>query len=295
MRSSAGIRDRCPRRGVTCAIPVISAVLLGLVSCSTLEVESVASTPAQMTLGCTPTTRVEDITISIVYDNHKHDPRLRPDWGFSCVIERGETTLLFDTGGDGGLILKNLAQLELDPLNVDQVFLSHIHGDHTAGLEAILGTGAHPAVWVPASFPTTFVEGVDSRTEVREVSSPVTMFQGAHSTGELGSGIIEQSLFLETSEGLVVVTGCAHPGILCILSKVKELHPADLSLVVGGFHLRDKPTEELEHIVAQMHSLGVQRVAPCHCTGDEAIRMFSEEWGDGFVQVGVGRVIEILE
>jgi 7,8-dihydropterin-6-yl-methyl-4-(beta-D-ribofuranosyl)aminobenzene 5'-phosphate synthase len=235
----------------------------------------------------------KDVTVTIVYDNHAHDPRLRSDWGFSCLIDLQETTLLFDTGGDGDILLQNMAHLKLDPLKLDHVFLSHIHGDHTGGLPRILGTGARPDVWIPSSFPAAFEQSLRPWTDVREVSGPITMISGVHSTGELGGEIIEHSLVLETGQGLVVVTGCAHPGIVSILTKTKDLHTGDLFLVLGGFHLRGKSATELLRIFAEMRSLGVQRVAPCHCTGVEAIGVFSEEWGDGFVDAGVGTVIGI--
>jgi 7,8-dihydropterin-6-yl-methyl-4-(beta-D-ribofuranosyl)aminobenzene 5'-phosphate synthase len=233
------------------------------------------------------------MTITVVYDNHEYDPRLRSDWGFGCLVELGHTTLLFDTGGNGDILLDNMSQLNLDPLEIDHVFLSHIHGDHTGGLAALLGTGVRPVVWVPRSFPLTLKERARAYTDLREVSSPAEVLPGAHSTGELGSGIIEQSLILETSRGLVVVTGCAHPGIVNILTRVKELHPQEIYLVVGGFHLGGKSRTELERTIAEMRALGVQRVAPCHCTGDEAIRMFADEWGEDFVPTGVGTSISI--
>jgi 7,8-dihydropterin-6-yl-methyl-4-(beta-D-ribofuranosyl)aminobenzene 5'-phosphate synthase len=235
----------------------------------------------------------EDITTTIVYDNHEYDPQLRSDWGFSCLIELQETTLLFDTGGDGDILLQNMRHLRLDPLKVDHVFLSHIHGDHTGGLRSILGMGGSPVVWIPSSFPAAFEQPLRSWTDVRDVAGPNTMFPGVYSTGELGIEIVEQSLILETRQGLVVITGCAHPGIVSVLTKTKELHAGDLFLVMGGFHLRGKGRTDLQRIFAEMRSLGVQRVAPCHCTGDEAIAMFSDEWGDEFLGSGVGTVIGI--
>jgi 7,8-dihydropterin-6-yl-methyl-4-(beta-D-ribofuranosyl)aminobenzene 5'-phosphate synthase len=235
----------------------------------------------------------EGMIITVVYDNHEYDPRLRSDWGFGCFVELGDTTLLFDTGGDGDILLANMSQLDLDPLQIDYVFLSHIHGDHTGGLAALLGRGVRPVVWVPRSFPPTFKERVQAYADLREVSIPTQVFPGAHSTGELGSSIIEQSLIMETSRGLVAITGCAHPGIVNILTRVKQLHPQDIYLVVGGFHLGGKSRTELERILVEMRALGVQRVAPCHCTGDEAIRIFAEEWGDDFVATGVGTAITI--
>ena len=245
-----------------------------------------------------PTTLTEEsstMTLTVVYDNHSYDSRLRTSWGFSCLIELDETTLLFDTGGDGGALLYNMSALGLDPLEIDLLVLSHIHGDHTGGLGGVLATGVRPLVYMPRSFPVGFKDQVRSLSEVREVSDATTIMDGVYSTGELGSDIIEQSLVLNTSEGLVVITGCAHPGIVSIVSRAKELYDDEIYLVMGGFHLGGKSRGELESIIAELRRLGVQRVAPSHCTGEQAIGMFAEAWGPDFVASGVGRVIEIGE
>lgn len=231
--------------------------------------------------------------ITTVYDNNEYDPSLRTSWGFACLLELDETTLLFDTGGDGGVLLDNMSALGLDPLEIDLLILSHIHGDHTGGLGSVLATGVRPVVYMPRSFPANFKDQVRSRIEVREVSEPMTIIEGVHSTGELGTGIIEQSLVLDTSKGLVVITGCAHPGIVNIVSRAKELYDDEIYLVMGGFHLGGKSRGELRNIIAELRQLGVRKVAPCHCTGEQATNMFAEEWGDDFIANGVGRVIEI--
>jgi 7,8-dihydropterin-6-yl-methyl-4-(beta-D-ribofuranosyl)aminobenzene 5'-phosphate synthase len=107
----------------------------------------------------------------------------------------------------------------------------------------------------------------------------------------MGSAIIEQSLVIETSEGLVVITGCAHPGIVGIVSAAAE--GGDIGLVIGGFHLKDDSATEIDEVIADLQALGVKRVAPTHCTGDEARERFRAVFGDGFVPVGVGSVVRI--
>lgn len=60
-----------------------------------------------------------------------------------------------------------------------------------------------------------------------------------------------------------------------------------------GLHLGGKSTQELEDTIAELRRLPVQEVAPCHCTGQQAIRMFAEERGPDFLVNGVGTVIEL--
>lgn len=289
----ASVSRFCRRR--LAVLPTIGLLLATVVGCSTPSSTSTAQTPPEPVV--TPTAGKErgHMTITVVYDNNSYDPRLRTSWGFSCLLELDQTTLLFDTGGDGQVLLSNMSTLGLDPLHIDHIVLSHIHGDHTGGLAAILATGARPVVHVPRSFPESFKGQVRSLTQLREVSQPTMIVDGVYSTGELGSGIIEQSLVVQTSKGLVVITGCAHPGIVDIVTRAKELHEGEIYLVMGGFHLGGKSRSALIRIIDSLRELGVQKVAPCHCTGDQAISMFAEEWGSDFIANGVGRVTEIAQ
>ena len=64
-----------------------------------------------------------DISIIVVYDNNPYNEGLETGWGFSCFIEGPEKTILFDTGGDGYLFMKNLKKLGIDPKNVDMIIV----------------------------------------------------------------------------------------------------------------------------------------------------------------------------
>lgn len=251
----------------------------------------------------------------VVYDNNAHagawghDAALHTAWGFACWIETPEGTVLFDTGGDGPTLLGNLARMGLDPQVIDAVVLSHAHGDHTDGLAGLLDTGVRPMVYVPVAFPASFKENVGARTDLVEVTGPIEIIPGVYTTGQVGSSIVEQALVVETGEGLVVVTGCAHPGVVEMVRRAREAlpspHPFDrlragsspyqgegvVALVMGGFHLKDTDQAQIEAIIADLRNLGVQRVAPCHCTGDQARRTFAEAFGAEFFPAGAGWTI----
>lgn len=227
-------------------------------------------------------------SLTIVYDNNAYDTRLRTEWGFACWVQYGDTVLLFDTGGDGSILLDNLQALGLDPQEIDVVVLSHIHGDHTGGMESLLATGVRPDVYVPSTFPTQYKNELRESVTVHEVSGSQEILPGIYSTGKMGLNIPEQGLVLETSCGLVVVTGCAHPGIVDMVSRAKEVGQGDLYLVVGGFHLGDTSPAAVRQICGAFRELGVQTVAPSHCTGEEATGIFASEFGDDYLSAGVG-------
>ena len=243
----------------------------------------------------TPTKATDKLTLTIVYDNNEYDERLKTAWGFSCLVERGDLTLLFDTGGDSPTLLSNMEVLEIDPRDINIVVLSHIHGDHVGGLGGILAVNEETTVYLPRSFPASFKEQAKTHACVVEVHEPMEIFEGIYTTGELGAGIIEQSLVLVTGQGLVVITGCAHPGVVNIVAKAKEVTGEEVYLVMGGFHLGGASKAVIEGIVEDFRELGVQKVAPCHCSGDLARSIFEREYGEDFIRMGVGSRLEVEE
>ncbi len=228
--------------------------------------------------------------ITVVYDNRTLDPDLAPAWGFSCLV--GDD-LLFDTGGDGPRLLSNMGQMGLDLWGIRTVVLSHPHGDHTGGLGGILTINKNLTVYLPRSFPSGFKAQVRARARVVEVHEPMEIAEGIHTSGEMGRGLVEQSLALVTGQGLVVITGCAHPGIVKIVKKAREIVSGEVYLVLGGFHLGGASRRTVKGIIADFRRLGVQKVAPCHCTGSRAMRMFAAEYGEDFIEIGVGKVLDI--
>jgi len=265
--------------------------------------EPTDTSPASPTLTVAPTHTSEPtpiateeitrVTMTIVYDNNLYDDRLKTAWGFSCLVEWGNLTLLFDTGGDSPTLLSNMATLGLDPAEIDVVVLSHIHGDHVGGLSGILTINEGTTVYVPQSFPAGFKRQVRDKAQLVEVHEPVEIAEGIHITGEMGTSIREQSLVLVTGRGVVVITGCAHPGIVPIVARAKELGGQEVCLAMGGFHLVNSSQATIKGVIADLQELGVQNVAPCHCSGDLARRLFKEAYGDHCGLVGVGWRLEV--
>ena len=231
--------------------------------------------------------------IAIVCDNNEFDPQLITSWAFSALIEIRGSSLLFDTGGDGRILLENMRRLDIDPKHIQAVILSHSHGDHTGGLHALLDCGGQPYVYLLPSFSNSYKRQIGQVTQVIETAPGQVIGEEILTTGEMSGSIPEQSLIVKTGEGLVVITGCAHPGIVRIIERAKEINFAPIDLVLGGFHLNSGRESEISAILADFRRLGVQKVAPCHCTGERATAMFATEYGEAFIQTGVGAVIAL--
>lgn len=233
-----------------------------------------------------------DITITVIFDNNLYEPGLTESWGFSCLIEGCEKTILFDTGGDGDILSGNMNKLGVNPEDIDVIVLSHIHGDHTDGLPSVLSKNNDVTVYVLQTFPYSFKEDVKGRgAEVVSVEDPIRICKNVYSTGLLSYPVDEQSLIIRTDRGLIVITGCAHPGIVRIVKKAKELLQDEVLLVMGGFHLRDIGRSDIEEIVSDFRELGVLYAGPCHCSGYTARELFKEEYGRYYIEIGVGKII----
>jgi len=238
----------------------------------------------------------QGIRITIVYDNNPYDPRLRSDWGFSCVVNFPEGGILFDTGGDGRILLENMQKLGINPREIQRVLVSHIHGDHIGGLPEFLWQNNKVKVYLPASFPARLKEEIRNRgATLEEVHRPKEIFPGVFTTGELDGGIKEQSLVMRSPQGLVVITGCAHPGIVEIVRQAKEIASGKVHLVLGGFHLGGASSSSIERIVRSLLNLGVDKVAPCHCSGEQAREIFKKKFGLSYIPAGVGKEIVIRD
>jgi 7,8-dihydropterin-6-yl-methyl-4-(beta-D-ribofuranosyl)aminobenzene 5'-phosphate synthase len=238
--------------------------------------------------------KADTLTIRIIYDNYQFDPQLKAEWGFSCFISGTQKTILFDTGGDGSTLLSNMKKLKITPDQVDLIFLSHIHGDHTGGLLEFLKKNHEAKIFLLHSFPSPFKKKITALgAQYVEVKESNEICPDVFSTGELGTSIQEQSLIIETGKGLVIIKGCAHPGIVSIVKKAKELVNRNVYMVLGGFHLLGSSKEEIEGIAGEFRKMGVEKVAPCHCSGDKTRELFQQEYKEDFISGGVGKMIEI--
>jgi 7,8-dihydropterin-6-yl-methyl-4-(beta-D-ribofuranosyl)aminobenzene 5'-phosphate synthase len=231
----------------------------------------------------------QDIMITIVYDDHPLDERLQTGFGFACVIQGTPDTILFDTGSRGERLLANMAAVGIEPGQIDCVVLSHAHGDHTGGLRDFLEAHGRVKAFVPRAFPSGFKQDIRrSGAEVVETGRPCRVCEGAGTTGVLKRGIEEQGLYLITSKGLVVITGCAHPGVVNVAEAARRHAGRPIFAVLGGFHMAGASVGEIDRVIRDLREMGVQQVAPCHCSGGATRRLMEEAFGGGYLPSGVG-------
>jgi 7,8-dihydropterin-6-yl-methyl-4-(beta-D-ribofuranosyl)aminobenzene 5'-phosphate synthase len=186
--------------------------------------------------------------ITIVYDNDVLKAGLKADWGFSCLVETEDAgRILFDTGAKGSILFHNLERLALDPRSIPEVFISHGHWDHLGGLANLLRLNREIKVYLPHSCSKP-----SGAAQVVSIQESCQIKDNLYSTGELQG--VEQSLMVKTSEGLVVICGCSHPGVGTILEAAAQY--GRIKALIGGLH-GFKEFDLLKDL---------KLVCPCHCT-----------------------------
>jgi len=209
--------------------------------------------------------------ITIIYDNTAWDKNLKSDWGFSCLVEAFGINILFDTGAKADILIYNMKKLNIDPLQVDEVFISHSHGDHTGGLSYFLNLNP-VKVYIPGSFALS-----DDKVNVIRVNKKRKLHDNIYSTGELKR--IEHSLIIKENTGVTVIAGCSHPGVREILHAASEI--GKVTTLVGGLHgFNDFNLID-----------NLKNICPTHCT--RFIQEIKDLYPEKYMEGGAGRVIII--
>ena len=232
------------------------------------------------------------LRITVVYDNNPYKEGFTTSWGFACVIEGAEKTILFDTGGDSTVLLNNMQQSGIDPKEIDVVVLSHTHGDHIGGLDGLLKANPDVTVYFPATFPMRFGGSLTyAGIKTVEVNDPAAICKDVYFNRS--SGELDERTGLDDfhRQGGDCDYRLCPSGDCNLLKTVKELNADNILLVMGGFSFGAIRKQKLEEIIVTFRKLGVQQVGPCHCTGELARQTFKQEYGKDFLDVGVGRLI----
>ncbi|MEW6359563.1 MAG: MBL fold metallo-hydrolase [Planctomycetota bacterium] len=256
------------------------------------------------------------VRLTVLMDDTVHPMGLKAEHGLSLLIERGENVVLFDAG-QTALFLENAKSLGKDLSRVKAVVLSHGHYDHTGGLLDTLRLTmnatvyAHPDVFrlryaMPKNKKPISAGMRYNRDEIETLrpmvlsDEPVEIVPGIRTTGEIprvthfedtgGPFFLDpigkepdhlpddMAIFFENGRGTVVVTGCAHAGIVNTLECVAQLTGRrQIHTVIGGMHLAAASEERMKRTCDALREFDVRRIGIAHCTGMPAtIRFFNQ-------------------
>jgi len=239
---------------------------------------------------------INDIKINIIFDNDSCKDNTKLLWGFSCLIETPYNTILFDTGSNGRVLLKNIKSRKLNISNIDTIFLSHSHWDHIGGIDSILELNPDIQIYLTSSISQNLIRDLNTLSNGVNLidNQPIQIQKETYSTGAMGKEK-EQAIILDTNRGLVIVAGCSHSGIENIASRAKEFLNKEIFLLLGGFHLYKKNNSEILETIKKIKDLNIKFIAPSHCTGDRAKELFQNEFKENYINSGLGTYINFTK
>jgi len=233
---------------------------------------------------------VSVLRVTVLVDNYPGREGLRTAWGFAALVEAGGVKILFDAGPDPKVLEHNARELGVTLDEVDFVVLSHHHGDHAGGLPYLASVNPGVTVYAPGRADPGVVNRLGSMgLNVIELTQPTVLAPGVMTTGSLWGPPAEHGLIVNVSGlGVVLITGCAHPRVEVMAVRAANLTGEPIYAVLGGFHLVSASYDRLEIIAKTFESLGVELVAPMHCSGDRARAYFKSRMPSAYVDGHVG-------
>lgn len=268
------------------------------------------------------------LKITVLVENTPGGKGLLGEHGLSFLIEADERRILFDTGQ--GLALRHNAQtLGISLENLDAIVLSHGHYDHAGGLPTILEHSAntdlflHPKAIAPKYSPRGNIGSpidnvktlashcrrliwTETPTEIMpgvSVTGTIPRHHSLENTGgafwhdcehtEVDLLLDDQALYLQVSEGIVVILGCAHAGVINTLDYIAQIANTNkFYAVIGGMHLLRANEERLQATVETLTKYDVQIVGANHCTGMKAMTFLWHQLGDRCWDCRVGTELQ---
>jgi 7,8-dihydropterin-6-yl-methyl-4-(beta-D-ribofuranosyl)aminobenzene 5'-phosphate synthase len=271
----------------------------------------------------------------MVENSAKRGSALWGEHGLSFWIETPGGQILFDTGQSGDVFVHNEQELGLDLKQIDALAVSHAHYDHTGGFARVLPRMRPniPLYANPDLFRERFSryegeyrsiglrmsrEELERHVDLRLSAQPSEIIPGVWTTGEIAErsyfegrsrGHVvrkgeewqpdpyqdDLSLVLDGDEGLVVLCGCCHAGLLNTLRHVRHHFEGEkIAAVIGGTHLNSATGEMLDEAVEHLRSTyDSPRLYVNHCTGERAYLALAKAFGDRVEVCPAGMVLDL--
>lgn len=106
----------------------------------------------------------------------------------------------------------------------------------------------------------------------------------------------DMAMWFRTGQGLCIVTGCCHSGLVNTISYIQSLEPEiPVYMILGGLHLVNASGERIKNTCDFLNSLNINQIIPCHCTGDKAVEYMQNRLGKSVEPGEVGKKIDISE
>lgn len=236
---------------------------------------------------------VSDNSVTVVSGNN---PDTSSD-GLTIYVKFNGKVVLFCAGGATYSLPQYLEGMGLDPAPIEAVVLFDSHPSDFQGLPGVLKATARPPKVYVSAVAAQEIFRKDLQAEVVAVTKPTTVLPGAWLLGPAqleheGKTLAGHVLVLDQPDGLVVVVSCENPGIVPVVEKVREIFGyRKIKMFAGRFDLQGTSKTEIREISLRLQQKGVKTLALSSCTGNAALKIFRQEWGDRIVSFDPGDTV----
>jgi len=275
-----------------------------------------------------------EIKLTTLCENTVAKPGFVGEWGLSILVQVDDHNILFDTGAESAAVKNadkiGFDLKTIDTIMLSHAHQDHTGGLR----EILKRTGypriiTHPALWFPkfkrgtANGPMNFNgipfcrEEIEKSADLRLSARPVILSHGLMTSGEIAQTtafetvgtqffikdngdlqpdyfVDEQALFIKTAEGLVIVSGCAHRGIINTIRHAQNVTgEKTVHTIVGGTHLYDKSDSDIDKTISELMAMEIKNIGVSHCTGLNAAMKLGAALGDRFFLNNAGHVLSL--
>jgi 7,8-dihydropterin-6-yl-methyl-4-(beta-D-ribofuranosyl)aminobenzene 5'-phosphate synthase len=271
---------------------------------------------------------LSSVTATLICENTARGAGILGEHGLSWCIEAGDKRVLFDLG-QGLSLNANAAKLGIKLAGMDAIVLSHGHYDHLGGWTELAQEAKSVPVFLhPDALQPKYQRRANGRIdpagstrvakqlplEAAELiirREPTEVIPGIWMTGEVprhtkfedtGGDFVkdpageqtdfvndDQSLFFKTDQGIVVILGCAHAGVINTLQYIQALTEERIHAAVGGMHLLHASPERMQHTIEELNRIAPDWIGPNHCTGDAAVAQLRTAFAEHCLECHAGQ------